>query len=296
MRAKHSLEFARKPPLWSAYPKLVMSRKPSLVPEGRAVPRIESHLANVAIDRRNLDRYQRICGIQPDGTLPIAYPHVLATPLHVAILGAEAFPVKLFGLVHVRNRILLRRPLSIDEPATIQTWIEGHRETDRGQEFDLHTAYIVEGTEVWNETCTFFARRKAAPGASKPAAAPGVGGPPDATAIRTSTFSAPAGLGRRYGFVSGDLNPIHLSNLTARAFGFPKAIAHGMWSLARLAAEFDPEGFAGGCEFTGVFKLPVFLPSTLTLQRWAIDDGAGFALRDARGDKSHVTGTLKSAA
>ncbi len=40
-------------------------------------------------------------------------------------------------------------------------------------------------------------------------------------------------LGRRYGAVSGDRNPIHLYPLTAKAFGFPTNIAHGMWTLAR---------------------------------------------------------------
>ncbi len=66
-------------------------------------------------------------------------------PLHLAMLGAEAFPVKLFGLVHVQNRIAMREPLSADEAAEIRCWIEGHRETERGQEFDLHTEYVVGG-------------------------------------------------------------------------------------------------------------------------------------------------------
>ena len=41
MQAKHSLEFARAPAIWSMYPKIMVSRKPSLVPDGGAVPRIE---------------------------------------------------------------------------------------------------------------------------------------------------------------------------------------------------------------------------------------------------------------
>ena len=46
----------------------------------------------------------------------------------------------------------------------------------------------------------------------------------------------PSDLGRRYGSVSGDLNPIHLSDPTAKLFGFPRAIAHGMWTKARCLA------------------------------------------------------------
>ena len=295
MQAKHSLEFARAPAIWSMYPGIMVSRKPSLVPEGGEVPRIESRLIKVVIDRRHLASYSEICGAATGGTLPIAYPHVLAMPMHLAMLGAEAFPVKLFGLVHVHNRIAMRQPLSADEPAEIRAWVEGHRETDRGQEFELHTEYVVAGEALWDETCTFLARRRTAAGEgarttqSSPAASL-----PDAVAMKSSSFRAPAGLGRRYGFISGDVNPIHMSDLTARAFGFPRAIAHGMWSLARLASDFEPAQFDGGCELSVSFKLPIYMPAWLMLQRWPIENGTGFALRDSQGEKPHLTGTLKS--
>jgi hypothetical protein len=297
MQAKHSLEFARAPAVWSMYPGMLVSRKPSLVPDGGAVPRIEARLARVSIDRRHLASYSELCGASAGATLPIAYPHILASPLHLAMLSAEAFPVKLFGLVHIHNRIAMRQPLSADEPAEIRTWIEGHRETERGQEFDLHTEYVVAGEPLWDETCTFLARRRQAgpqPGASPRGPARAPDGPPEGTPVQTSSFRAPAGLGRRYGFISGDVNPIHMSDLTARAFGFPRAIAHGMWSLGRLASDFEPAQFDGGCELAVNFKLPIYMPSWLTLHRWPIENGAGFALRDAQGEKPHVTGTLMS--
>src|SRR5687767_14885835 len=245
MQAKHSLEFARAPAVWSMYPKMLVSRKPSLVPDGATVPRIEARLSRVNIDRRHLAAYAEVCGAAAGPTLPIAYPHVLAMPLHLAMLGAEAFPVKLFGLVHVQNRIAMRQPLSAEEPAEIRSWIEGHRDTERGQEFDLHTEYVAGGTALWDETCTFLARRRPAAGTVKPSASRTVEGAPDAVAMKSSSFRAPSGLGRRYGFISGDVNPIHMSDLTARAFGFPRAIAHGMWSLGRLASDFEPAQFDG---------------------------------------------------
>ena len=291
MQAKHSLEFARAPAVWSMYPKIMMSRKPSLVPEGGAVPRIESRLAKVSIDRKHLASYAEICGAAAGTTLPIAYPHVLAMPLHLAMLGAEAFPVKLFGLVHVQNRIAMRQPLSAEEPAEIRAWIEGHRDTERGQEFDLHTEYVVANEPLWDETCTFLARKKPAAGTTKPVAR--ADAMPEGVAVKSSSFRAPAGLGRRYGFISGDVNPIHMSDLSARAFGFPRAIAHGMWSLGRLASDFEPELFSG-CELSVTFKLPIYMPAWLMLQRWPIENGTGFALRDGQGEKPHLAGTLKS--
>src|SRR5690349_20872687 len=242
MQAKHSLEFARAPAVWSMYPKIMMSRKPSLGPEGGEVPRIEARLSKVVIDRKHLASYSEICNAPAGSTLPIAYPHILAFPLHLAMLGAEAFPVKLFGLVHVHNRIAMREPLSADEPAEIRAWIEGHRDTDRGQEFELHTEYVVAGQAVWDETCTFLARQRVPAGTAPKTTQSKSSEAPDA-AVKSSSFRAPAGLGRRYGIISGDVNPIHMSDLTAKAFGFPRAIAHGMWSLARLASDFEASQF-----------------------------------------------------
>jgi hypothetical protein len=293
MQAKHSLEFARAPAIWSMYPKIMVSRKPALIPEGSAVPRIEARLGKVVIDRKHLAAYSEVCGAASGATLPLAYPHVLAMPLHLAMLGAEAFPVKLFGLVHIQNRIAMREPISAEEPAEIRAWIEGHRDTERGQEFDLHTEYVVGGAPLWDETCTFLARKKTVAGTTRPVPR-AVDAAPDGAAVKTSSFRAPAGLGRRYGLISGDVNPIHMSDLTARAFGFPRAIAHGMWSLGRLASDFEADQFNGGCELSVSFKLPIYMPAWLMLQRWQIENGAGFALRDAQGEKPHLTGTLKS--
>ncbi len=296
MRTTHSLEFAAPPAAWATYPRILLARKPSLVKEGCEVPRIESHLKGIRVSRSHLKDYAVLCGAPDNGTLPIAYPHVLASPLHLAMLSAEVFPVKLLGLVHVHNRIAQRRPLQADEAGELFAWLEGHRDTERGQEFDLNTEYRVDGEVVWDETCTFLARRRR-------------GGPADAStkpeesrkaketddrpaACRTSSFRVDADLGRRYGWISGDFNPIHLADVTAKAFGFKGAIAHGMWSMARCASEFEPELLAKPCELAVSFKLPVFMPTWVLLERWASGGGQKFTLRDTQGDKPHLSGAL----
>ncbi|MEU6349804.1 MaoC/PaaZ C-terminal domain-containing protein [Streptomyces sp. NPDC047072] len=88
-------------------------------------------------------------------------------------------------------------------------------------------------------------------------------------------------IGRRYAAASGDRNPIHLYPLTARLFGFPRAIAHGMWTVARcLAAHGTPEAALVRAEF----KAPVLLPGTVTYAA----DAERFEL--CGGDRVHVTG------
>ena len=113
---------------------------------------------------------------------------------------------------------------------------------------------------------------------------------------RAATWSLPADLGRRYARVSGDYNPIHLSGATARLFGFRRAIAHGMWTLARVAAELQPRVAGGAAVLEVTFKLPVLLPGRVDLPRLAGQDrGVGFAVLDAAGERPHAVGTFEVA-
>jgi acyl dehydratase len=95
-----------------------------------------------------------------------------------------------------------------------------------------------------------------------------------------------ADVGRRYGAASGDRNPIHLHPLTARLFGFPRAIAHGMWTVARcLAAHGVPQAVRVGAEF----RAPVLLPGTVAFAA----DGSRFELRGTgEAGRLHVSGRV----
>ena len=65
--------------------------------------------------------------------------------------------------------------------------------------------------------------------------------------------------------MSGDYNPIHLWPWSARLFGFPGAIAHGMWSLARCAATLASRT-EGPCTLTARFLRPLVLPASVELR------------------------------
>ena len=64
--------------------------------------------------------------------------------------------------------------------------------------------------------------------------------------------------------MSGDVNPIHLHPLTAKAMGFPRAIAHGMWTYARTLATLGHKAIEPG-KSTVWFGKPVLLPGTVEL-------------------------------
>ena len=92
----------------------------------------------------------------------------------------------------------------------------------------------------------------------------------------------PDDIGRRYAAVSGDVNPIHLNPLAAKAFGFPRAIAHGMWTHARSLAALEGRLPAGPLTVRAQFAKPVLLPSTVALHT-AVDRG-----RRRRRDAPHA--------
>ena len=284
-----SLRFLSAPALLPAYLKILLSRKPRLA-SGK-IPRIEAALSEFKIDRRQLARYEEVCGEPLSPQLPIAFPHVVATPLHLAMLASDAFPLNLFGVVHVRNRIVQKRPLRIEDTGEIQVYIEPDGVTHRGQELRLQTEIRVGGETIWSETATLLCRMARQ---LKPPGAP----PRDLQqspqeSLRTEAFIIPAATGRRYARVSGDFNPIHMADFLARMFGFKRAIAHGMWTLARCAAAIGSSAFAMPCTLDAAFKLPISFPADLSLESWSARGETGFVLRDSRGGRrAHLLGKV----
>jgi acyl dehydratase len=285
-----SLSFSSPPSLGVAYARALLSLRPTLAPAGHAQPLIEASLAGLTAAPERLAAYREICGFPVGHGLPLTYPHVMAMPLHMAILTASAFPVRLLGLVHVGNRITRGLQTGAEDALDMRCTLNAMRETARGQEFDLVTEASCEGERAWAGTSTFLARRAAPrpdPMTSSAASLP--------VGMRTTLLPVPADIGRRYARVSGDINPIHLSSLTARLFGFPQAIAHGMWSLARTAAAIEAQEDRPLASISATFKLPVLLPAQVQLHTWDENAGCAYGLTDETGARPHMNGAARFA-
>ncbi|MGQ4714458.1 MaoC/PaaZ C-terminal domain-containing protein [Streptomyces anulatus] len=263
-----------------------------------------------------LAAYGRICGFPESGPLPLTYPHVLAFPLTMRLMTGRAFPLPVLGLVHTWIEITPHRAVTSAELLELTVWAEELTPHRRGTEVTMVTEARVGGELVWESRSGYLSRhRQAPPDGTTPdgttsdvttparptpdratperaATAPGTGPvtavPPDAGGLPArAEWRLPGDLGRRYGAVSGDRNPIHLHPLTARLFGFPRAIAHGMWTVARCLAEAgDPSSIRS---VRAGFRAPVLLPATVT---YAADaTGNAFELRGANG-RAHLVGTV----
>ncbi|MDT0345918.1 MaoC family dehydratase [Streptomyces litchfieldiae] len=244
-------------------------------------------LPATAADPARLARYHEVCGFRRTDRLPVTYPHLVAFPLAMDLMTRRDFPFRLPGLVHVANRVEQTRPIAPAERLTYHVWAAGPVPHPRGTAFDIAAeAADGGGTPVWRSASTYLRRRAAGPGAAPAGdAAPGpVEGP-------GTPWRVPAGTGRRYAAVSGDRNPIHLHPLAARLFGFPGAIAHGMWTKARCLAALEdalPDAFTAEV----AFRAPVRLPAEVTFHAGPAGPDRSFELRAAQGGRRHLHGRV----
>jgi acyl dehydratase len=251
----------------------------------------DTHLARkgVSVDRAHLADYSRVCRLPLNDVLPATYPHMLTFPLQMALMSDRSFPFALPGLVHARNRIEVLRPIGADALLDLEVWAENFAQHRKGAAVDLKASVSAGGQEVWRSTSTYFARGAKAPeGAPEAEIEVQVGDLSRAVA----TWRIPDDAGRRYGKVSGDVNPIHLSAITAKAFGFKRAIAHGMWVKARVLGALSGR-LPDAMSIDVSFRKPLFIPSTVTLSTAQEDGGWDFAVRNAKSETEHVVGTIR---
>jgi len=260
------------------------------IPDG-----LDLELAGVTAKPEDVAAYARVCGFALRDTLPPTYPHMLAFPLHMAVMSDGSFPFGAVGLVHVENSIAQKRPIGIGEEMTIRVRPTPLQPHPKGRTFSLETEVLVDGEVVWESLSTMLRRGKG----DADAVDPGMRGQlrPDfeslpAEAPASAEWKLGGDLGRRYAGVSGDRNPIHMHSLTAKPLGFPGAIAHGMWTKARALAQLGsklPDSFEADVRF----RKPVLLPARVEFASREQEGEILFAVRDAKKSTPHLDGRVR---
>jgi acyl dehydratase len=261
----------------AAVASLAYRRRPPGLPDTTLV------LRGVRSEVRRLAAYSRVCGYRLRTALPPTWPHVLAFPMAMKLMSGKDFPVPVIGIVHVANRIEQLRPVTLDEPLDLAVHGADLRPHERGQQFDVLATAAVDGEVVWRGVSTYLRRSGDSAREPRPVPQPPTSG---------TRWAVGRSVGREYAGVSGDHNPIHTSRLGARAFGFARPIAHGMWSKARCLAALEgrlPDAYT----VEVAFKLPILLPATVSFIAEHGDDGWDLSLKDARTGKPHLSGTVR---
>ena len=234
-----------------------------------------------------------MCGFGLRDVVPATYPHILAFPLQLSLMTDSSFPFGAIGLVHIANRITQHRLIRASERLDVKVWATPLEDHPRGKQFSLRSEVRVGEELVWEEVSTNLKRGGGGgDGGGGGAVAEAADRAPDPISRRPGISRRPqpgrlpGDLGRRYGSVSGDLNPIHIHPLSARLFGFPSAIAHGMWTKARCLAALEarlPDAFT----VEVAFKQPILLPGEGRIlrsarRRAASSSGSGTRVRASR--------------
>lgn len=268
-----------------------VNRLPGVRKTGGDLSRVHE-LRSATITAEHVRAYARVCGFPVKDVAPLTFPHVLAFPLQMAVLTSPVFPFPAIGTLHLDNAITQHRALGIGETLQLDVHATEPRPHPKGTAVDFVTCATVDGEAVWESVSTYLRRGRPAPGT------PEEPHEPDPRAIEQVvpgrvTWRLGADVGRRYAAVSGDHNPIHLYRLTARAFGFPRQIAHGMWSLARCVAALENR-LPPAVTVEASFRRPVFLPGSVAFGQDATDRGVAFALTSPRDGVPHVVGRTRA--
>lgn len=239
----------------------------------------------VDVDGKRLADYRKVCGFNDDGLLPPTYPHILAFALQMQLLTAKDFPFPLLGLIHLRNRIRVLRPMGGISRAQVSVRVHNLQPHPKGATFDLLTTLDDQLGPLWEAESQMLCR-----GVKLDGEAVEQHWEPSQALTEVTYWKAPADIGRQYAKVSGDYNPIHLSAASAKLFGFPTAIAHGLWNKARTLAALADHLPKANFEVTVHFRKPVRLPSEVTLL--ASEAGSSGQLRlVGAGDLEHMVGS-----
>ena len=258
-----------------------------------ALPQLAYRVRRVRIDAERARDFDHLMGGPATDLVHPGVLHVLAFPLSLALMARRDFPFALLGLVHLRNQVLQHRPVQVGELVDVECRVRDLRPHRKGRTFEAVSTILGEDGEIIATDVSTYLVRGGAPSEGEPS---GTSPSADAPAAERREFVPPrptarwslgADTGRRYAAVSGDVNPIHLSAVSAKAFGFPRAIAHGMYTASRAFTESRVD-LSRPLRWDVTFDAPVTLPGTvLVAYEDDPDEGAVRCTgwRAGRGDK-----------
>jgi hypothetical protein len=267
---------------------------------GGEIPDLELDLTGVRAKAEDVAAYARVCGFALRDYLPPTYPHVLAFPLHMAVMADGSFPFGAVGLIHVENRIEQHRRIGLGEELAIHVQPSKLQPHSKGRTFSLITKVSAGGEPAWESVSTMLRRgggsddKADANQIVKPSHGEldsDCGSAAEERLAASAEWKLGGDLGRRYAAVSGDRNPIHMHSLTAKPLGFPGAIAHGMWTKARCLGSLEsrlPNAFAVDVRF----RKPILLPGRVEFASATDGDQIDFAVRDAKRGTPHLDGRI----
>ena len=257
------------------------------VPRGDTLPDRTLTVDELTIDPANVAAYANVTGLRFGDAVPLTYPFALTFPTVMSLVTGFDFPFAAMGSVHIENHITQHRPILVTDTVSAQVHAANLREHRKGLLVDIVTDLHVGNERAWHQVTTFLHQQKTSL-SDEPKSPPqkqAKPGPPNAVLRITP------GQIRHYASVGGDHNPIHTNPIAAKLFGFPAAIAHGMFSAAAVLANIEGQ-LPDAVKYSVRFAKPVVLPARAGLYVDRISDGWQLTLRNMSKGDPHLTGTV----
>jgi hypothetical protein len=207
---------------------------------------------------------------------PPLFPYALTTHLQFTIVNHPNFPFAPFGLIHKSEKINCLKPLTRGQwQANIK--VKEYRPVDRGYEIDIETELKINGELVWVSLTTAFKKTKNTINKKQRQ---------ELNISSPERWSIPSGHGTKYGLISLNIDPIHMSKFTAKLMGHKSAIMHGMWTVARGLSEIKNLKYPFSLNVN--FLSPIYIPTEVQFVR----DEYGFSIYSSDGKRVHLQATL----
>jgi hypothetical protein len=201
--------------------------------------------------------------------VPLSYLFVATQQAQLSFLSQSSAKVKLLGLVHVsiefEQDVIIDAYSEYDIRFTLgeQLW------TDKGLQFDVVVDFLKDNQRMAGFVSRYIQLSPVTSSKNSDNKSNVIADPPLWTPIKQVQFSK--SVGRKYASISRDYNPIHLTPLLSKLFGFKRPIVHGMYSAALILSA---QTMGSPTRVTVRFKKPILMPNQAKLanfgSRWAL--------------------------
>lgn len=242
----------------------LMQFKPPTLPQ-------RIYTKTLRIDQTHYEKFCKEVAWLESGRIHPLYLQMVSLPLQMQCLLDKQSPFPLLGLIHSGNRVDVLSDYDISEWFEFRVRFSDVTPHVRGWEVHVLLDVLQHGKLVYRATSRYLVKVKAVH------VAPYFTTTQNQAECNIPFKSKIAGVcvasdtGRRYAKLSHDYNPIHLTSLSAKVFGFKTAIAHGMWTLSRAISAFEAhreEENTGAANYIDCqFKKPVSLPSSIDISQ-----------------------------
>jgi acyl dehydratase len=224
--------------------------------------------------RATNDENERYLG-GDDVVAPPVFPVVPAFNSFMTAAMDPELGADLLRLVHAAEEHVFYKPIRAGDVLTMTAALESVEQKETGETFTVKGTETNQDGEVVAEVRgTMFIRGSGSGGRS---AAPATEA--EREVVYEETTKVDDDQTFRYAEASGDHNPIHLDENTAKMAGLPGIILHGMCTMA-MATAGAVDGLAGGhptrvARVAVAFARPVVPGQELTTRYWLVGEGRG---------------------